>query len=418
MPTATARFYVRRRLLKGAGSAMLALMTNSGTTHQASASSQARCRARANGESSITLFLCGDVMTGRGIDQVLPHPADPTLHEPFVTSARDYVALAERANGPIAWPVDFSYVWGDALYEWTRRDPDLRIVNLETTLTRATEPVPKGINYKMSPDNVPCLGAAGIDCCTLANNHVLDWGQAGLTESLETLEGAKLAYAGAGRDLRRAWAPAILDARGTGRILVFAAAAPSSGVPSSWAAAEDRPGIAFLPRLTAAEVRRQARRIAAIRKPGDIVIVSLHWGGNWGYEVPDGQRMFAHGLIEEAGVDIVHGHSSHHAKGIEVHRGKLILYGCGDFINDYEGISGHGTYRSELPLMYFVTLAPASGQLLRLEMVPMRLRKFRLQRASRSESLWLRNMLNREGASLATRVEPAEHHALELCWAK
>ena len=68
----------------------------------------------------LTLFLCGDVMTGRGIDQVLPHPNPPHLMEPCVTSALQYVELAEQANGPIRKPVDFPYIWGEALAELDR----------------------------------------------------------------------------------------------------------------------------------------------------------------------------------------------------------------------------------------------------------------------------------------------------------
>ena len=135
----------------------------------------------------ITLFLCGDVMTGRGVDQILPYPCNAQLYESFVTSAQDYVELAERANGPISRPVRFDYVWGEALAALSEWRPDLRIINLETAITAHSEPYPKGINYRMSPANLPCLTAAGIDCCTLANNHVLDWGRQGLADTLESL---------------------------------------------------------------------------------------------------------------------------------------------------------------------------------------------------------------------------------------
>src|SRR5215471_10016223 len=106
-----------------------------------------------------------------------------TLYEPYVTSANEYVALAERANGPLPRPVDFGYPWGEAIAELEDRRPDLRIINLETSVTRHAEPEPKRINYRMSPENFACIGAAEIDCCTLANNHVLDWGEAGHTSA-------------------------------------------------------------------------------------------------------------------------------------------------------------------------------------------------------------------------------------------
>src|SRR5687768_14486749 len=85
------------------------------------------------------LFLCGDVMPGRGIDQILPHPSDPQLFEAYVRDARDYVALAERSAGKIPRKVSPAYVWGDALDELARRRPALRLVNLETSITTHDE---------------------------------------------------------------------------------------------------------------------------------------------------------------------------------------------------------------------------------------------------------------------------------------
>ena len=368
------------------------------------------------GADLVTLFLCGDVMTGRGIDQALPHPCDPRLRESYLTSALGYVELAEAAHGPIPRPVDFAYVWGDALPELDRLRPDCRIVNLETAVTRSEDCAPKGINYRMAPENVPCLAAAGIDCCVLANNHVLDWGQAGLVETLVTLERAGVAPAGAGRDLERAAAPAELPLSNGGRVLVFAFGSATSGIPAGWAAAPGRPGVNLLADLSPRAAAGIAERVAALRRPGDIVVASIHWGGNWGYRVPPAQRDFARALIDLAGVDVVHGHSSHHPKGIEVHDDRPILYGCGDFLNDYEGIGGYAAFRGDLALMYVVVLAAATGRLVRLEMTPLCIRRFRLNRASRDDAAWLRNTLARESAAFGTRVELAEADRLTLAW--
>ncbi len=131
----------------------------------------------------IRLFLCGDVMIGRGIDQILLHPCNPALHERWTRSAIEYVRLAEEANGPIPRHADPSYVWGEALDELKRMQPDARIINLETSITLSELYVPKGINYRVSPDNTDCLKVAQIDCCVLANNHILDWQHAGLLET-------------------------------------------------------------------------------------------------------------------------------------------------------------------------------------------------------------------------------------------
>jgi poly-gamma-glutamate capsule biosynthesis protein CapA/YwtB (metallophosphatase superfamily) len=363
-----------------------------------------------------TLFLCGDVMLGRGIDQILPHPGDPRLYESYVKSAATYVDLAERLNGPIPKPVDYEYVWGDVLAELQRVQPHARIVNLETAITRNSIPKPKRINYKMNPDNMPCLTAAGIDCCVLANNHVLDWENPGLLETLNNLAAAGIRTAGAGRDAARAEAPAIIEIASRRRVLVFAFGSMTSGIPSNWAAGDAKAGVNLLEDLSDRTAARIAARVQAARRPGDLIVISLHWGGNWGYRIPDEHRRFAHALIEQAAVDIVHGHSSHHALGIEIHRGKPIFYGCGDFINDYEGIAGYEEFRGDLSVMYLPTLSTSTGNVVDLKLIPFQIRKLRLNRATREDAIWLRDTLNRESAKFGTQVTLNEDGTLMVLW--
>ena len=335
-------------------------------------------------------------MTGRGIDQVMRRPSDPVLYESLIRDARAYVALAEERNGPIPAPVGDSYIWGAALAELDRVAPDARIINLETSITESADAWPdKGIHYRMNPGNVGCLTAARIDCCVVANNHVLDWGYAGLQETLATLHAAGVRTAGAGRHAREAALPATIDNGERGRVLVFGVGSGTSGIPLSWQAHDSQPGMSMAAVLDADRARRMAAAIAAYRRPRDVVVVSVHWGDNWGYEIPSEQRGFARALIESGCVDVVHGHSSHHPKGIEVYRERLILYGCGDFVNDYEGIEGHERYRGDLALMYFAALDP-NGRLRTLRMVPLRLRRFRLDRATRVDATWLKAALERE----------------------
>jgi poly-gamma-glutamate synthesis protein (capsule biosynthesis protein) len=357
--------------------------------------------------TDLRLFLCGDVMTGRGIDQILPAPCDPALEEPYARSALDYVELAERVHGPIARPVDPTYIWGDALAELERAKPHVRIVNLETAVTRSEERAPKGINYRMSPENADCLIAARIDCCVLANNHVLDWGTQGLEETLDTLHGAQIRTAGAGRDTAEAAAPAVLELAGRRRLLVFAFGMDSAGVPADWAATATRAGVSRLPDLSSRTTDALADRILAAKRAGDLVLLSMHWGSNWGYEVSRQQRSFARRLIDAGAAELVHGHSSHHPRPIEIYRERLILYGCGDFLNDYEGISGHETFRPELALMYFPRLEAASGKLLELALAPTRTRKFRVGLANAEEADWLAALLRRESAIHVERTPDA-----------
>ena len=344
-------------------------------------------------------------MTGRGIDQVLPHPGDPRLHEAYARSARTYVELAEKAHGRIPHPVAFAWVWGEALAELARRRPDARIVNLETSITRHDEHWKgKGIHYRMHPDNIGCLTAAHIDCCVLANNHVLDYGYAGLLETLEILRSSGVRIAGAGRNLAEAEAPVAIEVPSKGRVIVLGFGTETSGILPGWTAAADRPGVNLLPDLSDATVDRIGRGVASVKRPCDVVVASIHWGGNWGFAVPDAHVRFAHGLIR-AGVDIVHGHSSHHVRPIEVYEGKLILYGCGDLLDDYEGIGGHEEFRADLALMFFPTVDLGTGRLGELLLAPMQLRNFRLHRASRPDTAWLRETINGQSRKFGVRVE-------------
>lgn len=364
-------------------------------------------------EETITLFLCGDVMTGRGVDQILPHPSSPELFEGYVESAIEYVGLAEQKNGPIPRRADFRYIWGDALAELDRVAPAARIINLETAVTTSDEYTLKGINYRMHPANVPCLTAARIDCCVLANNHVLDWGLTGIGETLRSLKNAGIGTAGAGFNLNEALSPCVLDASG-GRLLVFAFATEDSGAPRYWSATATKPGISFLPDLSDMTAARISEQVKAVKQSGDISIISLHWGGNWGYEIPDCQRSFAHRLVESSAADVIHGHSSHHARAIEIYREKPIFYGCGDFINDYEGIGGYEEYRTELVLAYFVTLGRSTQRLVRIEMTPFETRRFSLRRAGTAGARWLQEKLDREGKPFGTTVTLCAGNRLKI----
>src|SRR5262245_22250494 len=247
------------------------------------------------------LFLCGDVMTGRGIDQALPHPVNPALHEPYVRDAREYIELAEKAHEAFSRPLNFDYIWGDALRELHRAKVDLRIVNLETAITPAETPWPdKGVNYRMHPQNVGCLSAAHIDACALANNHVLDWGYDGLSETLQTLHAAGIAHAGAGSDAQQAMKPAVLRTSAGGRLLLFSFGSTTSGIPEDWKATSTLPGVKLRDDLSEQTAARVCDEMRAHQQPGDLLIASIHWGGNWGYEIPREQIVFAHHLIEQA----------------------------------------------------------------------------------------------------------------------
>lgn len=333
-------------------------------------------------------------MTGRGIDQILRCPVDPRLYENYVKDARKYVSYAEEVNGKISREVEDDYIWGDALAIWKKRNPDLKIINLETAITTNETYFPKGINYRMHPENVSVLSSAEIDICSLANNHILDWDYQGMIDTIAALDGKHIKHSGAGKNLEYATAPAIVENQ-AGRILVFSIGYISSGMPVDWSATEHRGGVFLLESLNSDALKRVSALIEKHREKDDTVIVSIHWGDNWGYQVDASNIKFAHALIDYAGVNIIHGHSSHHPRPIEIYKGCPILYGCGDFINDYEGIRNYEEFHPELCNMYFISFEMKPFKFLRLELDCLKMKRFRLIQASVSELNWMHETLNR-----------------------
>ncbi|MFF8600146.1 CapA family protein [Streptomyces sp. NPDC015232] len=353
------------------------------------------------------LFLCGDVMLGRGIDQILPHPLDPALPERYVHDARDYVTLAEAAAGPVPRRVDPRYPWGEALGILDAVGPAVRVVNLETAVTRNDAPYPgKAVHYRMDPANLPALTAVRPDVVVLANNHVLDHGRRGLLDTLDALAAAGLRTAGAGRDAEAARRPAAVPLPGGRRLLVYALGLASSGVPRDWAATAGRGGVHFAAGPDDPATARLTARLRATRRPGDLVVVSVHWGSNWGWAPARAEVALGHALVD-AGADVVHGHSSHHPRPLEAYRGRLVLHGCGDLVNDYEGITGQQQYRDDLRLLHLVSVRDEDGGLAEVRLVPLRSRRLRLERAGGRDLAWLHDVLGRISRPYGMRIDPA-----------
>lgn len=330
-----------------------------------------------------TIAMMGDLMLGRGIDQIQRQSVDPVLYEPAVKDARDYVSLAERRGGPIPRDVTPDYIWGDALEALEEHSPGVIIANLETSLTESADFDPtKGIHYRCHPENVAILGSIAERSAlavTLANNHVLDLGEAGFRETLSTLEAAGIPFAGAGTTAAEARRGIRLDPKdGSKPLALVAACLGDSGVPEEWNATERSPGVFRLPALGSEAIALIRESLSPYSGTEHTSVLSIHWGSNWGYDVSQEKKRFARRLVDEGIVDIVFGHSSHHPKPFEVRRGKPILYGVGDFINDYEGIRGHESYRPELAVLWLVD---QGGGTPGLRLVPFERHKLRLQKA-------------------------------------
>jgi len=244
-------------------------------------------------EGRVVLALGGDVMIGRLVNRSI------ALH-------------------------GYVHPWGDVLPLLGRTD--LNLVNLEAALTTCSEPVPKVFNFRADPDRVHTLQAARIDVVTLANNHVLDYGPAGLEETLVVLERAGIAHVGAGKDAHGARSPVVLTRNGL-RIGILGCTDNEPG----WAATEGTPGTFY---VRVGDLEPLRRVIAALRPEVDLLVLSMHWGPNMRERPTPAFVRFARTLVD-LGVDILHGHSAHLVQGIEWYRGSLILYDTGDFVDDY-----------------------------------------------------------------------------------
>ena len=364
----------------------------------------------------LKFFLCGDIMTGRGIDQALPFPSDPIIYEPYMTDARDYIYLAQNKNGLFKTPVPFHYIWGDALKLLELYNPDFRIINLETSVTDSREYwAGKGINYKMNPENITALTCAGINYCALANNHTIDWGYKGLRDTIRTLENADIQHSGAGVNIEEATKPATLI-KDNARVLVFSLGTESSGIPSSWEADINRPGVKMLHELNLEDAHSFGKWINMYRKPDDIVILSIHWGANWVFKIPSSHIQFAHTLVDNGYVDIIHGHSSHHMLSMEIYKEKPVLYGCGDFINDYEGIDTQQIFRDDISMMFFITMNTKNKKLKNVNLVPLIKYQFSLRKPSEEDIKRMESDLNQMGVQFNNRVKKDPNGTFLLQW--
>jgi len=275
-----------------------------------------------------TLALTGDVMLGRGVNEALrvARPAEP---------------------------------WGDVLP--LLLSADLRIINLECAITEHRRPwsrTPKVFHFRADPEAIEALKSARVDACSLANNHTLDFEERGLLDTVAYLEAAGIRYAGAGRNLEEAARPVLLD--GEVALVAFTDNEPP------FAAGPDKPGTNYLPVSTEPEVlRRVEEAIGAAREAGArTVVFSNHWGPNMVRRPKAAFQRFARAVVDR-GADVYYGHSAHVFQGVEVYRGKPILYDTGDFIDDY---AVDPDLRNDRSFLFRVSIE--DGDLGRLELFP------------------------------------------------
>lgn len=285
------------------------------------------------------------------------------------------------------------YPWGDTLPLFA--SADWRMCNLECVISDKGTPwslTPKIFHFRSDAENVAVLQAAHIDAVSLANNHSLDYEYEAMFDMLRILNKAKIAHAGAGADLAEASRPAVSQVQGL-RIGVIA----FTDNEPAWEAAKEQAGVWFIPiNLENARAAGLMAKIRRVRSETDLLVVSAHWGPNWGHEPPPEHIGFGRALID-AGADAVFGHSGHVFRGIEIYRQRPIIYCAGDFIDDYAVDEVERNDRS----MIF-TLEYDQGSLSKIRLYPTVIRDFQARLAHGSEAEWIGRKMQQLCADLAT----------------
>jgi poly-gamma-glutamate synthesis protein (capsule biosynthesis protein) len=251
---------------------------------------------------------------------------------------------------------------------------DLTFGNLESPVCRAGQAVPKPVVFRAAPERLAALTAAGFDLVSLGNNHVLDYGRAGLVETMRHLTAQGLRFVGAGRTAAAARSPVILERRG----LRIAFLGFSAFLPEGVLLQPEKPGVAWLdPEAVEAHLGRA-------RGQAEVVVVSLHWGVEYRSQPTERQRAWAHRFVQ-AGADLILGHHPHVVQGVEVYRGALIAYSLGNFVFDSPSRQVSTTALLECDL--------AAEGVVRAELVPLALRGCRPVRmepeaAARTLKVW------------------------------
>jgi poly-gamma-glutamate capsule biosynthesis protein CapA/YwtB (metallophosphatase superfamily) len=315
------------------------------------------------------IALTGDVMLGRLVDQ--------------------YV-IRNQSIGP-------DKMWSDVLPLMLKADR--RLINLECVISdrgREWRPDSKAFHFRAHPRAIDFLRAAKIDCVTLANNHVLDYGTDALLECLTLLDRAGIKRAGAGASLAEALAPAIVDMP-QGRLGIVSL---TDNEPE-WEAGEKKSGIHYIAHdakgLAEPYRARLAQVLKQIRRQTDLVIVSAHVGPNWG-SPSVAMRALAYQIID-IGADLYWGHSNHTAQGIELYKGKAILYSTGDFIDDYAVDSAE---RNDLSFLFIVELE--RGRIARIVLHPVCIEDLYVRLAKDQEVAFLQRTMQANCASFNSKI--------------
>jgi poly-gamma-glutamate synthesis protein (capsule biosynthesis protein) len=316
-----------------------------------------------------TLGFTGDVMLGRLVDERQRSRAVDTVWDGVLSRLRGLDALC---------------------------------INLECALSTRGRPwrrTHRPFHFRADPEwAISALTAAGVDWATLANNHLLDFEEPALIDTLEALSAADIAHSGAGRTERAAWAPATV----TVGDLRVAFCSLTDNTPE-YAAGPDSPGVArtSLDLDDPTERHKLATAVDdALATDPDLLVASLHWGPNMTTEVFDRHVRVGHWLLDR-GVDVVHGHSAHVFKAVEVADEGLLIYDCGDFVDDYAVEEG---LRNDRSFLFELTVSD-DGTPRRLRLVPVEIRNCAVHLADGQVTQWCRETMRTRSQGFDTVFE-------------
>jgi len=315
------------------------------------------------------IVLTGDVMLGRLVD---PH---------MVSN----ISIAPEA------------IWGDTLPLFITAD--CRLINLECVISTRGQPwspLRKPFHFRTNPRAIEILQAAWVDCATLANNHVLDYGPDALLDCLTFLDQANIQHPGAGAQMDEALKPAFLECS-HGRIAVIAL---TDNQPE-WEATQSQPGVNYVGYDVQGLIAPYRDRIADVichaRQNASFVIISAHIGPNWGAP-SQAMRRLAYQLLDLGG-DLYWGHSNHTPQGIEIYKEKIILYSTGDFVDDY---AVDPNERNDLSFLFSVE--ENSGNVDRVQLYPVRIENFQVHRATGPDLTFLQHSIRTKCLAFRTDV--------------
>jgi poly-gamma-glutamate synthesis protein (capsule biosynthesis protein) len=201
---------------------------------------------------------------------------------------------------------------------------DVAMVNLETAVTDRGTAEPKQYHFRAPLTALDAVRGAGVDVVTIANNHTLDYGQVGLGDTLDAAKRAAVPAVGAGRSAAEAYAPWVTEVRGTR--IAFLGFSQIHELEYTWAAKDDRPGVAM-----ASDLARASAAVAAARKAADVVVVYVHWGQE-GNDCPTSEQKTFAARMSAAGADLIVGTHAHLLLGEGWMGGSYVAYGLGNFV--------------------------------------------------------------------------------------